>query len=147
MKFHEKTPPKLDGVVWKCNQMFRLIVGIVLAQINVADHVEVVVVDVDNFDRVLINQRVGERPTDNLSFGVVNRALVVSMVQLSRSDQGNNSWRIDVVRDLFLDHRHVVSLDFVHKWQSTLHFVGSFHRPPDFVVTGLIQGDRRAPRK
>ena len=52
------------------------------ARVDVAHHVEVVVVDIDDFARIFVDQRVRNRPADALDFGVVNRALVVGMVLL-----------------------------------------------------------------
>jgi hypothetical protein len=55
------------------------------AGVHRADHVEVVVVDVDHFLGVLIDQRVRHRPADADDLGVVDRALVVGVVQLHRA--------------------------------------------------------------
>ena len=93
----------------------------VLSKIDVANHMEVIVVDVDNFNRVVVDQSVWEGPADNASFGVIDCAFVVSVVQLSGSDKRNDSRRIDVVGDFFLDHGHIVSLNLVQEWDTTLN--------------------------
>ena len=49
---------------------------------------EVIVIDVDYFDRFTIFQRVWNGIADDRFFVEVDRALVVGMVQLSRSYQG-----------------------------------------------------------
>ena len=53
----------------------------------IAAHVEVIMVDVDHFRRFFVFQRVGNWPTVDGSFAEVDRALVVSMMQLRHSDQ------------------------------------------------------------
>ena len=69
----------------------------------VANHVEVVMVDVDYFDHFIVVQRVGHWESDNRSLAAVNRALVVSVMQLSRADQRIESRWVDVVSDLFFE--------------------------------------------
>ena len=94
-------------------------------QIDIADHVEVVVVDVDDFHGVFIFQGVRDRPTDNLLFGKVDRAFVMGMVQLSRSNQRNDSRRINVISNLFSDNRDIVTLRFVQERKAALN--GTWH--------------------
>lgn len=118
-----------------------------IAQVNVSDHVKVVVVDVDDFHRIFVFQSMRNRPAYNFPFGEIDRAFVVSVVQLSGSYQRDDSRRIDVVGDLVDHHRYVVTLCFVEKRDSTLHWVGTLKRPPDLVLTGRIQGFHRAARR
>ena len=68
----------------------RLIVLVVFAKIDVANHVEVIVVDVDDFNRVFIQSCVWDWPASNGTLGEVNGALVVSVVQLCWSDEWND---------------------------------------------------------
>ncbi len=63
--------------------------------VNVTHHVEVVVIDVDHFLRVLVNQRVWYWPTNASRFAVIDRALVVSVVQLRGADLASLSEKID----------------------------------------------------
>ena len=112
---------------------------VVLAKIDIANHVEVVVVDVEDFDGILIHQGVWERPAHDFSLCVVDSTLVVSVVKLSRTDQRNHARRINVVSDLLFNDRDVVSLSLVQERNAALYSVGSLHSPPDFVIAWRIQ--------
>jgi len=119
-------------------------VRVVLSKVRITGHVEVVVVDVEYFYRVLVHQCVRCWVTNDLAICVVNRALVVSVVQLCRTDQRIHARWIDVVSDLFLDDLNVVTLMLKEERHTTLNRVSSLKRPHDFVVTRRIQGDNFA---
>ena len=70
------------------------------ASVNIADHMQVVVIDIDDFYRILVRLRVRQRPTHTRRFGEVNRALVVSVMLLNGSDQRHDTNRIDVILSL-----------------------------------------------
>ena len=59
----------------------------VAARVDVAHHVQVVMVDVDHFLGVFVAQRVRHRPADAADVFVVDRALVMSVMLLSRADE------------------------------------------------------------
>ena len=58
------------------------------------DHVEVVVVDVDHFLRVFIDQRMRHRPADSSDLGVIDRALVVSVMELHGAQERHDAGRM-----------------------------------------------------
>ena len=110
-----------------------------LTKVGIASHVEVVVVNVDDFYRIFVDRCMRRWPADDLLFGVVDRALVVCVVQLGWTNQRIHTWWIDVVSDRLLDHLHVVALNLVKERKATLNRIGSLKRPPDFVVAGRIK--------
>ena len=81
-------------------------------RLGVTHHVEVVMVNVDNFDCFPIVKRVRYWISDRRSLVEVDRALVVSVVQLSRADQRIEPWRVNVIGDLLFDDANAVSLGF-----------------------------------
>ena len=111
-----------------------LIMRAAFAKVHVSNHVEVVVIDVDHFDGVFVNQGVWERPANDFSFREVGCNLEVHVVQLSWSKQRIDSWWIDVISDLFFYETQVVALLFVQEWNTTLNTSCSFESPPAFVV-------------
>src|SRR5262245_59274080 len=88
------------------------------AGVDLAANLDVVVVDVDHFLRVLVFQRVRNRPTHNGGFRIVHGALVVGVMQLGGTDCRNESRRINIVRDLLLHDANVVSLPLVQHRQT-----------------------------
>ena len=68
--------------------------------VDVADHVQVVMVDVDDFFGLFVPQRVRHGPADAANVFVVDRAFVVSVMLLRRADERIHARRIDVVGDL-----------------------------------------------
>ena len=63
------------------------LIGRVIAGIWIADQVEVVVVNVDHFHRFFIHQRVWHRPSNPYDLVIVDRALVMRVMQLGRANQ------------------------------------------------------------
>ena len=57
-----------------------LIMRAAFAKVHVSNHVEVVVIDVDHFDGVFVNQGVWERPANDFSFREVGCNLEVHVV-------------------------------------------------------------------
>ena len=112
--------------------------SVTFAKVRVACHMEVVVIDVDHFSRVLVLKRVRERPANNFAFGKVGRDLEVHVVQLGWSKQRINSWWIDVVSDLFFHEANVVTLCLVKEWHSALNATCSLQCPPAFVIAREI---------
>ena len=91
----------------------------VRSSIDIPYDVQVVVVDVDDFDLFLIRKGVRIRPALSLDLAVVDRALVVCMVQLSGADERVEARWIDIVGDQRLHDANVVTLRFVEEWNST----------------------------
>ena len=52
------------------------------AGVDIAHHMEVVMVDINHFSRIFVRHRMRQRPANALDFGIVNRALVVGVVLL-----------------------------------------------------------------
>lgn len=75
----QKMPLMLSGMLI-CAVQLTLVMIAGHSHIDVTDHVEVVVVDVDDFDRILVLECVGNWPADNFSLSKVDRALVVDVV-------------------------------------------------------------------
>ena len=121
-----------------------LVVRVVFAKVRIAGHVEVVVVNVDDFNRVLINKCVRRWVANDLAIRVVDRALVVSVTQLSWTDQRINSWRIDVVSDLLFDDLNVVPLMLIQEWYATLNRISPLESTHDFVIARRIQSNHFA---
>lgn len=115
----------------------------VQTRIDVADHVEVIVVDVDDFDGVFVLQLMRNRPANIGDFREVDRTLVVSMMELSGADGGDESRRIDVIGDLLFDDSHVVPLLFVQVGQSTFDRTCPLHRSQHFIIAGRVKSDGR----
>ena len=63
---------------------------------------EVVMVNVDHFDRVPVMQCVRNGISDDRFLVEVDRALVVGVVQLCRTDQRIETWWVNVICDFFL---------------------------------------------
>lgn len=116
---------------------------VVRPKVEVAtSHVEVVMVDVNDFCCIFVDQSVWERPPNDLTFCEIDRAFVVNVVQLNRADQWDHTRRIDVISYSFFDHRHVVTLRFVQKRNTALDGSSAFESPPDFVVARRIHVGR-----
>ena len=116
-------------------------------QIDIAHHVEVVVIDVNDFLDFLVHKRVWEGPADNSSLGEVNLAAVMRVVQLSRTDQRHDARRINIVGDLLFDDANVVALRLVQEREASLDRSSSLQGPPYFVVRRRIQRDGRTARR
>ncbi len=58
------------------------------ADIDVSDHVEMVVVDIEDFLSLFGGGRVRNRPTDPRHFRVINRAFVMAVVELAGPTSG-----------------------------------------------------------
>ena len=110
----------------------------VLAGIDIAAHMEVIVIDVQNFDRFLVRSRIRDRPADMGDLGEVHRAFVMSMVQLSWADGRNESRRVDIVADLLFHDSHSAPLGFMQQREATFDGSSSFQSPHDFVIAGRI---------
>ena len=130
-----------NGVQAKARLQIRGGVGI-----DVANHVEVVVVNVDHFDRFPIFQSVGHGVPDDGFFVKVNRALVVSVVQLCWSNQRIEPGRVDVIRDFLFDDANVVSLLFPKQWDTTFDGPRCFESVHHFVIAWRIECHNRATR-
>ena len=75
-----------------------------------SDGVQMVFVDIDDFLSVFLFNGVRNRPANaNLLF-VVDRTLVVDVVDLDGADHGEESRRIDVVGDQFFLNANVVAI-------------------------------------
>ena len=79
------------------------------ATVDIANDVQVVVVDVDYFNFFDVFQRMRHWPSFADRLREVNRAFVMSVVELSRSNQRIYSRRINVVSDQIFDDPNVVS--------------------------------------
>ncbi len=66
----------------------------------------------------------GKRPAHVRDFRVVDRALVVAVMELSRSDQRIDARRIDVVGDFLFHDPHVVALSVMQQRQTALDRLG-----------------------
>src|SRR5690606_32186744 len=106
---------------------------------DVAYHMEVIMVDVDHFNHLAVVQGMRNRITDDRLLAAVDRALVVSVVQLSRSDQWVEPRRVDVVSDLFLDDPHVVALLLIQEWYAALNGACALQSLNHFVIARRIQ--------
>lgn len=73
--------------------------------IRITTHVEVIMVNVDDFYTLVVFERIWNRPSVDRAFFEVHGALVVCVVQLSEADQGDESWIVDVVGDLLFTIR------------------------------------------
>src|SRR5262249_15608320 len=73
----------LVGLRWERERPLEVGAG---SRVYVSDHVEVVMVDVNYFYRIFVAERMRYRPTDASIVAEVNRALVVSVVQLRRAN-------------------------------------------------------------
>ena len=93
---------------------------------DVADHMEVIMVDVDDLDDFAIIQRVRNRITNDRPLAAINRALVVSVMQLRWADQRIKPRWIDVVGDPFLDDANVVALTLEQEWHAALNGTSLF---------------------
>ena len=80
---------------------------------------EVVVVDVDDLNCFFVFQGVRYRPPVDGTFFEVHGALVMGMVQLSKTDQRDESRIIDIIGDLFLDDSNSITLLFEKQWVAT----------------------------
>ena len=54
--------------------------------VYIANHMEMIVINIDNFRRFLVPDRMRERPTDMNQLGIENCTFPVRMVQLGRTD-------------------------------------------------------------
>src|SRR4051812_37731849 len=115
----------------------------VAAGVDVSDHVQVVMVDVDDFFGLFIAKRVWHGPADAANVFVINRALVMSMVVLSGANERIHAWRVDVVSNLAFYDSHMVAIAFPHAGNTALDRVHFFEGTDDFVVTRWIQRDWR----
>lgn len=84
-------------------------VGNTVAILHVTDHVQVVMVNVEDFDRI-VSRGVRNGPTVAGNFFKIDTAFVVSMVLLRWSDEGIDARRIDIISDLFFRNLYVVTL-------------------------------------
>ena len=96
-------------------------------------------VNVDDFYSIFVDQCMWRWPANDLLFCVVDRALVVSVVQLGWTNQRIHTWWIDVVSDRLLDHLRIIALSLVEERKAALNRIGSLKRPPDFVVAGRVE--------
>ena len=119
----------------------RISVRSAVSYIRIADHVEVVVVDINDFDAFLVIKGVRNRPAVDGPLFEVDRALVVSVVKLCESDQWHESRLVHVVRNLAFDNADPVALLLVQKGNTATDGASSLQRMNDFVVTRWI--DRR----
>jgi len=83
------------------------------AAIHISDHMQVVVIDVDNFDSILVFGRIWDGPADFGRLCEIDRALPVNMMKLSRTDQRIDPRRIDRIGDQLFDNPHITTLGFV----------------------------------
>ncbi len=114
--------------------------------VQIPDHVEVIMIDIDDFDFFGFFERVRNRPADTDPFVEVHDAFVASMVQLDGTDQRHNARRIDKVGDLFLDDADVVALDFLGERDATANRASLFERPHDFVIAWRVECLGRSAR-
>ncbi len=110
-------------------------------RLGIANHVEVVVVDIDRLNHFAVIECVRHWIADDRSLAAIDRALVVSVVQLGWSDQRIEAARVGVVSDLLLDDSHVVALLLIQEWDAALNRTGSFQRVDDFVIGRWIERD------
>lgn len=113
------------------------------ARVNIPNHVQVVVIDVDNFDFFWFVECVWDWPTYTSLLIKVDDALVVGMVELSRANEWIDSWGIDVVSDLFLDDANVVTLCLFEEWHPAANWSSFLERSHDFVIARCVESLNR----
>ena len=107
---------------------------------------EVVMIDIDDFNSLFVVKCIRNRPTVYGSFLEVDCAFVVCMVQLGESDERNEPWIINVVRHFFLDNANSVALFFIQQWNATTNRPSLFKSVNDFVVARWIDRRNRTSR-
>ena len=125
------------------DQLERCLVGTRSPGIGITAHVEVVMVDVDDFHTFFIFQGVWNWPTVDRTLFEVNGALVVSMVQLSEPNQRNEPWIVNVVSNLLFDDADLVPLLFVEQGNSTADRTSTLESVDDFVIARWIDRSHR----
>ena len=115
------------------------------AGIYVAHHVQVVVVDIDDFLAVLIHGGVGHGPADVSDLDKVDGAFEVDVVDLYGADQRHHAGRIDAVLDELADDADLVPLFLMAKRNSALNGPGLLQPPHDLVFRGRVKGNFRRP--
>jgi hypothetical protein len=113
--------------------------------IRITTHVEVIMVNVDDFYTLVVFERIWNRPSVDRAFFEVHGALVVCMVQLSEADQGDESWIVDVVGDLFFHDPYFVPLLLMQEWNTTADWASTLQSVDHFVVARWIDSSDRSP--
>ena len=130
-------------VTWNCSDWLKTslyLVGCVVSGIRVTHHVQVIVVNIDDFDGVLIDEAMRNRPGDVGGFAEINCAFEVSVMQLCGSNQRVEPGWIDIVCNEFFDDSHVIAVLFIEEGDTTFGRAGSFQGSHDFVITWHVQG-------
>jgi hypothetical protein len=128
---------------WNCSNLLKTslyLVGCVISGIHIPHHVQVIVVNINDFDGVLIDEAMGNRPGDVGGFAEINCAFKVSVMQLCGSNQRVEPGWVDIVRNKFFDDSHVIAMLFIEEGDTTLGRAGSFQSSHDFVITWHVQG-------
>jgi hypothetical protein len=118
----------------------------VAAHIKVANHVEMVVVDIDNFFCVLVNKCVRYRPAHPTNVLIIDRAAIVGVMLLSGPNEWVMSRGIHVVSNFAFYDTDIVPIAFPQEWDTTFNGLGLFDRDHDFVVTWSVERDGGAAR-
>ena len=101
-------------------------------------------VDVEYFYAFLVVQGVWHGPAVDCSFLKVHGTLVVSVVELSESDQRNEPRVINVISDFFFDDSNAIALLFIEKRNSASNRPRLFKSVNDFVIARRIDCCDRA---
>jgi hypothetical protein len=115
--------------------------------VHVTNLMQVVVIDVQHFDRFVILQSMRDRIAHDLSLGEVDRALVVNVVQLNGADQWQHSWLVNVVSDLLFDDADVATLDFVQERYAALQGADSLQSRHNFMIRWWVHRRRWGSRR
>ncbi len=107
--------------------------------VDISDHVQVVVVNIDHLTSIFVAKRVRHWPANPANVLVVDRALVVSVMLLRRADQRVDPRRIEVVSNFFLNNANVVTTVFVQERYTPLNGPRFLERPNHFVVARWIE--------
>lgn len=129
-------------VFWNCSNVLKAsldLVRRVIAGIHVTHHMQVIVVDIDDFDGVLVDEAMRNRPGDVDGFAEIDRAFEVSVVQLRGSNQRVEPGWVDIICNEFFDDPHVIAVLFIEEGHAAFGRAGSFQGSHDFVITWHVQ--------
>ncbi len=120
-------------------KLILVLIRFVAAHIKVANHVEVIVVNIDNFFGVPVKECVWYRPANPTNILVIDRAAIVGVMLLSWSDERVMPRRIHVVSNFAFYDPNVVPIAFPQERYATFNGLGLFERDHDFVVTWGVE--------
>ena len=106
--------------------------------VRITNHMEVVMVNVENFYTLFVVKSIRYRPSVDRPLFEVDCAFVVCVMQLSEADQRNEPRIVDVVRNLFLDDSNSIALLFKQQRDSATDRPSLFKSMDNFIVTRWI---------